>query len=171
VDTGQLQTACGSLGAFINEVDAQAGKIIHHDQADELITTATAIRQLLDCRANKRSARRRQAPRPLMPCTHSSPSLVYRSTRVAGSAAFFELHQPAMAKARVLRTRSRRPRQLRRSKPRSHTRRSDISPELRRDRTEMEAAIRSVGLVTKLLLATQFAPQSSQAEQSETEQR
>src|SRR5262249_32603955 len=38
---------------------------------------------------------------------------------------------PLWPKARVLRTRSRRPRQLRRSKPRSHTRRSDIPPELR----------------------------------------
>src|SRR5262252_9381226 len=38
---------------------------------------------------------------------------------------------PLWPKARVLRTRSRRPRQLRRSKPRSHTRRSDIPPVLR----------------------------------------
>jgi hypothetical protein len=36
-----------------------------------------------------------------------------------------------MAKARVLRARSRQPRQVRRSKPRSHTKRSDIPPELR----------------------------------------
>jgi sugar lactone lactonase YvrE len=52
VDAGQLQAACDSLGAFINEVDAQAGKKIDDDQADELVTTATVIRQLLDCGAN-----------------------------------------------------------------------------------------------------------------------
>jgi len=52
VDAGQLQAACHSLGAFINEVDAQAGKKIDYDQADELVTTATVIRQLLDCGAN-----------------------------------------------------------------------------------------------------------------------
>jgi len=52
VDAGQLKAACHSLGAFIKEVDAQAGKKLDDDQADELIATATVIRQLLGCGAN-----------------------------------------------------------------------------------------------------------------------
>ena len=50
VDAGRLQAACNSLGAFINEVGAQAGKKLDEDQADELVATATVIRQLLGCR-------------------------------------------------------------------------------------------------------------------------
>lgn len=52
VDAGQLKAACHSLGAFIHEVDAQAGKKLADDQADELVATATVIRQLLGCGAN-----------------------------------------------------------------------------------------------------------------------
>ena len=52
VDAGQLQAACDSMGAFINHVDAQAGKKLTDDQANELVATATVIRQLLGCGAN-----------------------------------------------------------------------------------------------------------------------
>ena len=52
VDAGQLKAACHSLGAFINEVHAQAGKKLDDDQAGELVTTATVIRELLGCDGN-----------------------------------------------------------------------------------------------------------------------
>lgn len=41
--------ACGKLGAFINNKEAQAGKSITHEQAEELIADAQAIRELLEC--------------------------------------------------------------------------------------------------------------------------
>jgi hypothetical protein len=44
LDAGNRQAACGSLGAFANEVQAQG-------QAAELIDEATAIRELLGCGA------------------------------------------------------------------------------------------------------------------------
>jgi hypothetical protein len=42
--------ACGSLGAFSNEVNAQAGKALTADQANTLLSKATAIRSQLSCK-------------------------------------------------------------------------------------------------------------------------
>lgn len=44
--------ACGKLGAFINHTEAQAGKSLTHDQAEELIADAQDIEDLLDCGGN-----------------------------------------------------------------------------------------------------------------------
>ena len=46
---GDLATACGVLGAFINEVQAQTGKAITASQANQLIAMATALRSSLGC--------------------------------------------------------------------------------------------------------------------------
>ena len=46
---GDLATACGVLGAFINEVQAQTGKAITASQANELIAMAMAVRSSLGC--------------------------------------------------------------------------------------------------------------------------
>lgn len=41
--------ACGKLGAFINHTEAQSGKSLTHEQADELTGDAEHIEDLLDC--------------------------------------------------------------------------------------------------------------------------
>jgi hypothetical protein len=51
VDAGDLEAACGSLGAYSNQVDAQSDHTLVGDQAAELIAEATAIRELLGCSA------------------------------------------------------------------------------------------------------------------------
>ncbi|MET1081870.1 MAG: hypothetical protein ABWY12_02305 [Burkholderiales bacterium] len=52
LDAGGLQAACGSLGAYINEVRAQTDKRLDGDQAADLVADATVIRELLGCRAD-----------------------------------------------------------------------------------------------------------------------
>ena len=52
LDAGGLQAACGSLGAYINEVRAQTDKRLDSDQAADLVADATVIRELLGCRAD-----------------------------------------------------------------------------------------------------------------------
>jgi hypothetical protein len=49
LDAGHIQGACGSLGAYINEVRAQTGKKLETAYAEELIPDATAIRESLGC--------------------------------------------------------------------------------------------------------------------------
>ncbi len=49
LDRGNLQAACGNLGAFLNEVNAQTGKKLMAAQADLLIAEATRIRAVLGC--------------------------------------------------------------------------------------------------------------------------
>ena len=51
LDAGNRHAACGSLGAFGNEVDALSGKRLDGTLGAELIAEATAIRQLLSCGA------------------------------------------------------------------------------------------------------------------------
>jgi TolB protein len=46
---GDLSTACGVLGAFIDEVQAQTGKAITASQATQLTDMATALRNSLGC--------------------------------------------------------------------------------------------------------------------------
>src|SRR6266568_7605673 len=49
LDRGNIQAACGSLGAFLNEVNAQTGKHLTTAQADLLSVEATRIRAVLGC--------------------------------------------------------------------------------------------------------------------------
>src|SRR6266404_3458135 len=49
LDRGNIQAACGSLGAFLNEVNAQEGKKLTAAQADLLKAEATRIRAVLGC--------------------------------------------------------------------------------------------------------------------------
>jgi hypothetical protein len=49
LDAGQLQAACDSLGAYVNEVHAQTDHRLDGDQAAALIADAVAIRELLSC--------------------------------------------------------------------------------------------------------------------------
>jgi hypothetical protein len=49
VDRGNTSSACGQLGAFINSVEAQRGKHIDAEQADELIGAANQVRDDLGC--------------------------------------------------------------------------------------------------------------------------
>jgi hypothetical protein len=51
LDAGNRRAACGSLGAFGNEVDALSKHRLNGDQAAELIAEATEIGQLLGCGA------------------------------------------------------------------------------------------------------------------------
>jgi hypothetical protein len=51
VDAGHSQGACGSLGAYINETRAQAGKKLEPAYAQALIDDATAVRASLGCGA------------------------------------------------------------------------------------------------------------------------
>ena len=51
LDAGNRQGACGSLGAFGNELDALSGKRLDGALAAELVAEATAIRQLVGCDA------------------------------------------------------------------------------------------------------------------------
>jgi len=50
LDRGNIQTACGNLGAFLNEVNAQTAKELTAAQAGLLIAEATRIRAVLGCR-------------------------------------------------------------------------------------------------------------------------
>ena len=49
LDRGNIQAACGSLSAFLNEVNAQEGKKLTAAQADLLKAEATRIRAVLGC--------------------------------------------------------------------------------------------------------------------------
>ena len=51
LDAGNRQAACGSLGAFGNEVDALSGNRLDGALGAELIAEATGIRQLVGCGA------------------------------------------------------------------------------------------------------------------------
>ena len=46
---GDLDAACGQLGAFVNELQAQAAKSVPEPKAQELIAAATRIRAVLGC--------------------------------------------------------------------------------------------------------------------------
>jgi hypothetical protein len=52
LDAEDLEAACGSLGAYINEVYAQTDHRLDGDQAADLVDDATAISQLLGCAAH-----------------------------------------------------------------------------------------------------------------------
>lgn len=49
LDAGDTAGACGSLQAFLNQVGAQAGKMLTAAEAEQLSDAANAIRDLLDC--------------------------------------------------------------------------------------------------------------------------
>jgi hypothetical protein len=49
LDAGNVGGACGSLGAYINEVRAQAGKKLETDYAETLALAATAVRESIGC--------------------------------------------------------------------------------------------------------------------------
>jgi virginiamycin B lyase len=49
LDAGNVGGACGSLGAYINQVRAQAGKRFETDYAEVLILAATAVRESISC--------------------------------------------------------------------------------------------------------------------------
>jgi hypothetical protein len=49
IDGGNVSAACGQLGAFINMVEAQAGKKLAQTEADLLIRTATDARLSIGC--------------------------------------------------------------------------------------------------------------------------
>jgi virginiamycin B lyase len=51
-DAGQTEGACGSLGAYINEVKAQNGKKLEKAYAEALILDAVAVRDALGCGSN-----------------------------------------------------------------------------------------------------------------------
>ena len=51
VDAGRLEAACGSLGAFGNQVHAESDHRLTGDQAAELVADAAAIRELVGCSA------------------------------------------------------------------------------------------------------------------------
>ena len=49
LEAGNIAGACDDLGAFINQVQAQAGKKLTTDQANQLVAAASEIRALLGC--------------------------------------------------------------------------------------------------------------------------
>ena len=49
IQAGNVAEACGALRAFINEVNAQAGKKITSADAAELIEAANELRTLIGC--------------------------------------------------------------------------------------------------------------------------
>jgi uncharacterized delta-60 repeat protein len=49
LDAGETATACEDLGAFVNEVQAQAGRKLTTDQADLLLAAADEVGELLGC--------------------------------------------------------------------------------------------------------------------------
>ena len=51
-DAGHIEGACGSLGAYINEVKAQNGKKLETAYAEALIADAMAVRDALGCGSN-----------------------------------------------------------------------------------------------------------------------
>ncbi len=46
---GDVNSACSLLGAFINEVNAQAGSALTTDQANQLISLTNQIKAALGC--------------------------------------------------------------------------------------------------------------------------
>jgi hypothetical protein len=48
-NTERGHAACGELGAFINEVQAQSGKSLTAEEAGSLIATATFLREITGC--------------------------------------------------------------------------------------------------------------------------
>ena len=52
LDAEDLEAACGSLGAYINEVHAQMDHRLDRQHPIDLINDATVIRQLLGCEAS-----------------------------------------------------------------------------------------------------------------------
>jgi hypothetical protein len=48
-DAGSIVATCGSLNAFIHEVQAQSGKAINATDADELLVSAERVRAVLGC--------------------------------------------------------------------------------------------------------------------------
>jgi probable HAF family extracellular repeat protein len=46
----RFEAACGQLGAFVNEVEAQRGKRLTHEQADRLLRAAHLLRAAIGCR-------------------------------------------------------------------------------------------------------------------------
>jgi hypothetical protein len=48
-DAGHLNGACGSLGAYINQVRAQSGKRLEAAYAEDLILEAIGVRDALGC--------------------------------------------------------------------------------------------------------------------------
>lgn len=49
LEDGDVESACNLLGAFIHQVEAQAGKKIPASDAASLIEEATSIRAMLGC--------------------------------------------------------------------------------------------------------------------------
>jgi hypothetical protein len=49
VQGGNIATACTELTALINEAGAQSGKMLTMDHANQIITEATSIKQVLGC--------------------------------------------------------------------------------------------------------------------------
>ena len=49
IDGCNPSSACGNLGAFINAVEAQSGKSLTVEQANELIAGAQQVRAALGC--------------------------------------------------------------------------------------------------------------------------
>ena len=49
LELGATEDACGSLGAFLNQVSALEGKKLTVEEANELTAAATEIRELLSC--------------------------------------------------------------------------------------------------------------------------
>jgi hypothetical protein len=50
VSAGDSPSACNTIGAFLNEVSAQAGKTVTVSQPAQLTTLAQQVRAALDCR-------------------------------------------------------------------------------------------------------------------------
>jgi hypothetical protein len=48
-EAGNINAECGDLQAFINESNAQSGKKLTEEQANQIIAEATALRELLGC--------------------------------------------------------------------------------------------------------------------------
>ena len=49
LEAGNFSAACGQIGAFVNQVEAQSGKKLTTDQAARLIAAAQSIRTMLGC--------------------------------------------------------------------------------------------------------------------------
>ena len=53
---GHRQGACGSLGAYINQVRAQSGKKLAAGSAEDLVAEAAAVRGALGCATSYRGS-------------------------------------------------------------------------------------------------------------------
>lgn len=49
IERGHERPACGQLRAFINQVEAQSGRKLTEEQAEQLVASAERIRAVLDC--------------------------------------------------------------------------------------------------------------------------